>query len=583
MSKILILCTRKPDQNTLTEDIKILSKKLEPDNIIFPLPKVIKSQKITVSIFNPHTSISLHGLSVCLGKLTNSSDNWWKPKSKFPDGSFALFRCDNKYIEILTDATASRTIWYYFDDDIFIASTSQRAIIYFLKSFEFNQSVIPWMLSTGTLGPGYSWDSRIKFLDISSSILLDYESWKLKVKQCNLEVSSEEKKEEEHEKALKYALYNSINNLNLDYSKWVLPLSGGYDSRCILLMTKKKKRLKCVTWGLSDSQYDKDNDAYIAKELTSLLDLRHQYFSIDKSNEPFEKVFSRFLTCGEGRIDHISGYMDGFEVWKTLFEKGIEGILRGDQPFSSVSVNSSLDVKRRAGLTLISDFENLKFLQEPGLPEQSFPRKFNRKSTESLIAWRNRLYLQFRAPFVWAALNDLKLSYVEVVNPLLTREIIMTARRLPDYLSDRKKIFKKIVDSISPPIEYATSQALDDSRNILRREDVVKFMLVELRNMKEYSIFPENLIQTILAEIEESLNKKNKSNKDYSSLFLKQKFKSLFNRLSRLFFRRVSTSNNNEKNLNIDFHLVAFRVCIINMMHKTLTADAATLSAKQKK
>ena len=45
--------------------------------------------------------------------------------------------------------------------------------------------------------------------------------------------------------------------MNLDYSKWKLLLSGGYDSRGILGLIKANnqntKNLETVTWGLKES------------------------------------------------------------------------------------------------------------------------------------------------------------------------------------------------------------------------------------------------------------------------------------------------------------------------------------------
>ena len=52
-----------------------------------------------------------------------------------PDGSYALFRSDENKVELITDVVGSRTIWYVRTEDAFIASTSQRAIIFFSSGF----------------------------------------------------------------------------------------------------------------------------------------------------------------------------------------------------------------------------------------------------------------------------------------------------------------------------------------------------------------------------------------------------------------------------------------------------------------
>lgn len=125
--------------------------------------------------------------SICLGHLINPSDNWWEPNTELPDGSYALIRSNEQYVELITDLGGSRTIWYIFTDEALIASSSQRAIIYLLKNFIPDRSAISWMLSSGTLGPGFSWDSRINMVPPNTRIILERSSWKLEIEKCENE------------------------------------------------------------------------------------------------------------------------------------------------------------------------------------------------------------------------------------------------------------------------------------------------------------------------------------------------------------------------------------------------------------
>jgi len=58
--------------------------------------------------------------------------------------------------------------------------------------------------------------------------------------------------------------------------------------------------------------------------------------------------------------------------------------------------------------------------------------------------WRDRLYQQYRVPFLLAALSDLKLGYVEIVNPLLSDSVIDLIRQLPDSLRTHKVLLRNI-------------------------------------------------------------------------------------------------------------------------------------------
>ena len=250
-----------------------------------------------------------------------------------PDGSYALFRSDENKVELITDVVGSRTIWYVRMEDAFIASTSQRAIIFFLQDFQPNEEAFSWMLSSGTLGPGLSWDKRIHSLEGNARLILDRSSWEIEIKKEKVIYEPVDLPDEEHEVRLKKAMEETFDNLSLDFSKWILPLSGGFDSRAILLMLKNRQGLKAVTWGLESSLRDKRNDAYVARALAKHYNIDHYYFHTDISDEPIEEIFRRFLVAGEGRIDHISGYMDGFRIWKHLYESGYHGIIRGDMAF----------------------------------------------------------------------------------------------------------------------------------------------------------------------------------------------------------------------------------------------------------
>ena len=147
-----------------------------PDNVISPSQhKMLARQDIAYAItMCSSTPLLESNLSLLLGVLFEKQDSSWsKPKSYYPDGNYALFRNDQNEIEVVSDAAASRTIWYFHDETLFLASTSQRAIILFLGEFQFDERVIPWMLSTGSLGPQLSWDKRLKRLPPDSSVLLD--------------------------------------------------------------------------------------------------------------------------------------------------------------------------------------------------------------------------------------------------------------------------------------------------------------------------------------------------------------------------------------------------------------------------
>lgn len=568
MSKIVLISYKDRKHNPYSHrDIEILSKRLMPDNILPNPPLIIDDRGVIIVILNPSDTLPIKSTSVCMGNLIDPKDDWWKPLADVPDGSYALFRTDENTVELVSDIVASRTIWYIRTEDIFIASTSQRAIIFFLQDFKMNKTTISWMLSSGTLGPGLSWDKRIQCLGGNSRLFLDRSSWKLATQKERPNFDRFNLPNKEHEIQLRKGLKDTFEHLSLDYSKWFLPLSGGYDSRAILLMLKNQKDVNCITWGLESSLYEKNNDAYVAKALAEHFDVEHKYFETDISNEPIEKIFNRFFMAGEGRIDQISAYMDGFKIWKLLFEEGISGIIRGDEGFGWRPVLTSHDVRRSVGVNLSSDYSNLKDLETFGLEKQSWPESLQRKNNESLATWRDRLYHEFRIPFFLAPLTDLKCSYVEVINPLLSRRIIVQVRRMPDSLRTDKKLFKKIVDLIGPEIRFAKYPAIAEPKNILKTEEVVDLISIELNTSKARNILSDKFVDYILKNMKREGESSNK-NKRSLEVALQPIIPTTI----------VNISRNTIFKQQMDFNVLAFRAYMISKMNQIFTEDATSLN-----
>jgi hypothetical protein len=231
--------------------------------------------------------------------MLSGDTSWADPLTERPDGTYALFRSNSTIVEVLSDAVASRTIWYFLDDEMLIASTSQRAIVLLLASFRFNDKVIPWMLSTGTLGPGHSWDSRLKCIPADSSIVLDRSSWILRSDISNCEFIAVNRSDDEHRKLFEQSLHTTFASLDLDYSKWILPLSGGYDSRFILYMLKDHANLRTITWGLK-SALGEQGRTHIARSLAGLLGVKHDYHETGVIRRT-DKRCVRQVSCVRGR------------------------------------------------------------------------------------------------------------------------------------------------------------------------------------------------------------------------------------------------------------------------------------------
>ncbi|MCK0769394.1 hypothetical protein [Chromohalobacter canadensis] len=571
MSKVLYACSRKSGFSYSTkEKLNEICNQLVPDNIDAPKPHVVRVEDdLAYAVCMDSGALQESRMSLFLGFLYEKHKvRWDEPGKNYPDGNYALFRVDEAELEVVSDCVGTRTVWYYHDEEIFIASTSQRAIIMFLGTFEFDERVVPWMLSTGSLGPQFSWDKRIKRLPVDSSLSLDKKSWRTSVTQTPINFSVVSRKREGHKKLLTDAISQTMESLeSVDFERWVLPLSGGYDSRGILLSIKNTigapDNLKAITWGLEKSQNEKDNDAYVAKELARSVGVQHKYYHTDISPEPLEVVFDRFLFCSEGRVDHIAGYMDGMDIWKQLHDEGVNGVIRGDEGFGEYPASSELAVRHLAGCGLCSDYKNLsKVINEFGFSPQEMPVELRQKEGEAFYAWRDRLHQEYRIPTVLAALSDIKYSYLEQINPLLSRSVLDAVRSFPDNLRTDKHLLKNIVESMEPRVPFAVKVANANPKDILRGKACVDLMRSEISSNYSSDLFGPGFADKIISGIkvgEDELRKR--SMKGLVSSFVPISIK---NRLRDTVARP-----------SVDGNVLAFRVFMVIKMHKMLTSDSS--------
>jgi hypothetical protein len=354
---------------------------------------------------------------------------------------------------------------------------------------------------------------------------------------------------------------------------WTFPLSGGLDCRTILCLLNDKASLRTVTWGVRSSLKQRHNDALVAREVARHFGLQNVFYDADLSEEPIGDIVNRFLHAGEGRVDHISGYLDGFKIWKTLHEAGSHGIIRGDEAFGREGIadgptDTRLFAMRHAAMPLWSDFAQLPPLSRFGLPAQIVPRYLEQRSNETLEGWRDRLQHQFRFQAILSALNDLKLPYVEVASPLMANSIVEAVRTLPDHLRTNKKLMRIIVQKIGPPIPAARYPAILMPGNIFQLPRMAEFLLDELTAARKGSSLPTELIDFALGRM--------------TPVDHREPWRSRLSRLKRsigalLPAREGATPRRIPGAPKVDFSVLAFRIVMISRMNGIFSDDAATL------
>ena len=333
MSGLIVACARPGTELPYSAaDLRRCAARLSPDHITPHAPLLLAQPGLTVAVVNPMPDLPRAPGAVCLGGLVGAGDDWGAPGSRRPDGSYAVCRWDAERLELVSDNLASRALWYVLSGDLFLASTSQRALVCLLGDLRLNEAAVAWLASSGTLGPDNAWDTRLRRVPAAAVLSLDRRTWTTQCTAGSLDHDPQPLPDEVHLRRWRDAILETCAELDVSLDTWLLPLSGGLDSRTLLAaLIEDGRRPRCVTWGLRRSLDDPESDSVVARRLADHYGVEHSFFPTDPGDEPARVLIDRFLVAGEGRTDQMAGYLDGLAVWKTLFDDGATGVIRGDE------------------------------------------------------------------------------------------------------------------------------------------------------------------------------------------------------------------------------------------------------------
>jgi len=447
-----------------------------------------------LAIVGYHSDLNIDINSGCLGFV--SSQNW-NEEGVTPDGNFFIYKTGIESIELLSDYCSTRSIWYYHNPgEYFCFSSFQLPLILFKGVFNFNKKVTSWMLSTGCLGPNNSWDQDIKLLPRLTSLKFIHTEDKVTLSSYNVIAPNDvPTKESELVEYFDNYLKKGFEKIVMPVKSTALLLSGGGESRLLLWYLGIKHKLQTITWTTPASEKVLGSDVQIAKALSTKYNVPHTIFYLKNESLPPKEILNRFLKYGEGRVDHISGYMDGFELWKKIQNSGISSIIRGDHNFGRYKSTNYTISRKLVGAQWVDDFENLKKYKL----NQEINDYVKPSRGESPMSYTYRLAIDFRHPLINSALNDFKLNFSEVNNPLLNNSMVSLSTVLPQYMMKNKRLTKKRNKINIPDIPIATSVSIESLKNmamIFKDEFVESFSKVSADDLKNMDL-PENLFQDI--------------------------------------------------------------------------------------
>ena len=462
MSQFVLICERTRGE-ARGAGLAACAALLRPPGFAPPPEQIVEADGLSLLVTSPSDAVRLRGANLCLGTILDEPGEWWRVDAPAPDGTYALLRCAIRAVQVVTDLAASRCVWYYHDDEVFIAASAQRPIIALLGSFELEPSAPAWMVTSGSLGPLPSYDRRLRRVPPDGVLTLDRAAWRLSVRASWDYYQTDDLSDDEHARRLNDAVVHTCGYLGDQAARWPVLLSGGYDSRTLLvgLMQTGAQPVNSVTWGLQAALRDEQSDAVVARHLADSVGAARQFFSLDPRPGQVAEALSRFVALGEGQLPDFTMYADGFATWQSLAEQGCLGVVRGDNHGWGYlgEFSSEMNVRHHCGADLLSDFAGGHVIQRLGLAPQHWPAELRRRPDEPLLAYRDRLQHGLFIPARISPLNQLKAPFVEIVNPLQARRVADVVARLPERLRLHPGALALLLQRQGPAVPFATHAA----------------------------------------------------------------------------------------------------------------------------
>ncbi|MDT0642282.1 hypothetical protein RM553_05490 [Zunongwangia sp. F363] len=511
-----------------------------------------------------------------MGKVYSETNEYKSVGKDVPDGSYAFIRFNENNLEFFCDSFGSRTLWYYYDSEKIILSTSQRAITMLKGTYKVEKSTLSWFLSSGTQGVFSSWDSNIKMVLPRTLYNFNFSNWNLTEKdKCdnNYEIESNFSFKEIKEKFTSELVKNIVSSLDRNNPKEILlPLSGGNDSRLLLYLTEKYPNLSTVdliNWGVP-SDGSVFNDKVASRKIAHCYKRKYLDIVIPSEVEDKDKLLHDFVLHSEGRIDHFNAYTDSFKFWSGLTQKGYKVVVRGDIPFTEGLDLNNIMARTHTGINKFTDYENYEDYDLNGFFDlQKDPANLNKKNRESYLQWRDRLYVSLRIPVVISTFNDITASYMESRSPIMSGKLF----HLYSTLEDRKKGNKKIIVDLSKQLDksgvsFAASPSIPNQANIFKNDTGIKFLKDYLEQLSGNKHFSSSLIASVQDKLEKLELKPNGSNTFVS------KFQIL---LSENLPMRVKAYLKSKKKLHLDPITIAYRLVMVDKILKMYQNDSRYL------
>lgn len=246
----------------------------------------------------------------------------------------------------------------------------------------------------------------------------------------------------------------SLRSIASRYSRILIPLSGGVDSRLVAV--------RCHALGIPFeaitfvANVPDGADFDIATRLVKVFGLKHYRWQWDASTGDCLKNFNTLCYATGGTNDAYTSYPDGMSYFAQV-AADFDCIMRGDHVFGMGPYSDSLPrsawhlnmkVADNMDWALRPEFHNKVkiasvFEKQEGVPVTATGDVAN--------AWRHVSYRKSRSPRFLLPIGQLQAQFTRVTYPFLSKEIVARLSRTETKFRDEKRIAREALAACSPP------------------------------------------------------------------------------------------------------------------------------------
>lgn len=573
MSKFFLIKYKKKHRQDVTDNLGMAIQNIMPVNITNKIE--IRESELCENLFfgvlNHHECIQDNGFFQ-LGEIIRGGSK--ESSNVIPDGSYQRIEYDSKSINFYCDRFESKSLWYILDSDKLIISNSQRLLISLKGQFKLNEKALSWFLSSGTLGFQNSWDSEIVKVKNSIRYRFDLLKWELTTERIDYNLNEITfNSYQEFETLYKNLTVQCLSNLFIERKKteFLLPISGGFDSRLLLYLANDgelSENVTLINWGVKNTNFDDKNaalkisDHYQNTFLNKFLPAKVQNL---------DEILDTYIKIGEGRIDHFNAYSDNFKIFEDIFINGYKFLIRGDIPFTEgIDINEKM-ARDHIGIRKFTDYcnsGNFNLKKLISIQEQNNPN-VQQRETESLIEWRDRLYIDYRIPIVISSFNDIINSYVETTAPMMSYSHFRLYEKLEIKQKGNKKHIEKLAKRLDKTgVPFNALPSIEPIIHLVKTKMNIEYLKAYLADVN-VSLIDKKLIAQIIDSLDKTIIREKRPKESFYSN-VKQKLSEHFPPYIKAYIKSKRVSY-------LDPVTLAYRIVMVDKINNMYKADSKIL------